>query len=354
MGDLDREIARAREQVERPWSDERVERVGQALGRRRRSRRIGRGAAAILLVLAAGATAWRFAGRAAPSPWGDGVTVAMLDGGSLRGGPGGAELWAGAVRIGLADGRAFHVQVGGVSIDLSGAVVVLERGPFEVRVSVRRGRASVAAPDGRADLGAGEERRFRLSPAPPPAPPSPPATRALVEEPAAPPMLPRHERHPSHARPASGWRAPAEEGDFDRAYEELSRSGPRAVRDVPAELLLAADVTRLSHHPAEAVPLLERVARDHAADPRAPLAAFTLGRVDLDELGRPREAAAAFARARALAPQGPLASDALAREVESWSRAGETARARSLAEEYLRRWPKGARIGAVRLFGNLD
>jgi hypothetical protein len=57
------------------------------------------------------------------------------------------------------------------------------------------------------------------------------------------------------------------------------------------------------------------------SDPRAPLAAFTLGRVLLRELARPREAAAAFAQARALAPRGPFVEDALAREVEAWLQA---------------------------------
>jgi len=50
-------------------------------------------------------------------------------------------------------------------------------------------------------------------------------------------------------------------------------------------------------------------------------AAFTLGRVLLDELGRPSEAVDAFPLARSSG--GPLAEDALAREVEALSRAGE-------------------------------
>jgi transmembrane sensor len=84
------------------------------------------------------------------------------------------------------------------------------------------------------------------------------------------------------------------------------------------------------------------------------LAAFTLGRVLLEELGQPNEAAAAFARAEALAPRGALAQDAIAREVEAWSRAGEVSRARARAEEYLRRYPEGRRIRSVRHFGGID
>jgi transmembrane sensor len=146
----------------------------------------------------------------------------------------------------------------------------------------------------------------------------------------------------------------AERGDFDSAYQQLSQGGNAQVEDVPNDLLLAADVNRLSGHPAGAVPLLRRVVKDHEKDPRAPLAAFTLGRVLLDELGQPQAAAEAFARSRSLDAAGPLAADALAREVEAWSRAGDLSRARSTAEEYVRKYPKGGRLSSVRRFGGLD
>jgi transmembrane sensor len=126
------------------------------------------------------------------------------------------------------------------------------------------------------------------------------------------------------------------------------------LRDDAAELLLAADVMRLSHHPAEAVDPLERVVRVHADDPRAPLAAFTLGRVLLDELGQPKAAAAAFAKVQLLAPDGQLTQDALAREAEAWSRAGDMNQARARAREYVARFPEGFHLKSVRRFGGLD
>src|SRR5262249_5270614 len=128
---------------------------------------------------------------------------------------------------------------------------------------------------------------------------------------AAPRSRPRH-RHAA----AASWRDSARRQDYADAYARLRDEGPSSVRDVPDHLLRAADVARWSGHPGEAVPYLERVVREHAEDPRAQLAAFTLGRVYMDELGRPRLAAAAFARARAFAPRGPLAEDALFHEIE--------------------------------------
>ncbi len=86
----------------------------------------------------------------------------------------------------------------------------------------------------------------------------------------------------------------AKAGDYGKAYEELSAKGRDAVRDEAEDLMLAADVARLSAHPEEAIRPLRGVCDRHSSDRRAPVAAFTLGRVLLDDLGRPDEAAAAF------------------------------------------------------------
>jgi transmembrane sensor len=150
---------------------------------------------------------------------------------------------------------------------------------------------------------------------------------------------------------APGWRSLAHDGEYDKAYSALDSA---TVKDDVGDLLLAADVARLSHHAAQAVPHLRRVVDKHEGDPRAPLAAFTLGRVQLEELGNPRDAATSFAKARSLAPSGQLAEDALAREVEALSKAGDPAKAKERAEEYVTRYPKGLRLRSVKKFGGLD
>ena len=152
----------------------------------------------------------------------------------------------------------------------------------------------------------------------------------------------------------AGWRELARDGDIDRAYAELTRPDAPPVRDIPDELLLAADVKRLSHHPAEAIAPLQQLVRDHADDTRAPMAAFTLGRILLEELDRPADAATAFAAADKLAPTGPLAEDAVAREVESLARAGDRAAARQAAEQYVARFPGGRKLRSVRRTGGLE
>ncbi len=202
--------------------------------------------------------------------------------------------------------------------------------PDKLEVAVEEGRVKVSARGVDTEIGAGGRQEFSLS--------APPA----VETPSSSPSSPT----------VSAWRPLAESGRYEEARAALKKAGPSAVRDETADLLLAADAARLGGYPAEAVPYLERVLRAHSSDPRSSLAAFTLGRVLLDELGRPREAADAFARARKAG--GPLAEDALAREVEAASRAGDSTRSRELAREYQKLYPKGRRAKAVSKFGGLD
>lgn len=231
----------------------------------------------------------------------------------------------------------FVVVAGDVVIeDLGTTFTVQYLSSDRLDIAVEEGRVKVRARGTDKELAAGDRLEVSVSPSlqPPPAPPAPKTTR------------------PSSGPTASSWRPLAEKGRYDEARVALKKAGPNAVRDQAADLLLAADAARLSGYPAEAVPYLERVVRGHARDPRSSLASFTLGRVLLDELGRPREAADAFARARAAG--GPLAEDALAREVEAASRAGDVTRSRELAREYQTRYPNGRRTKAVSRFGGLD
>jgi transmembrane sensor len=234
--------------------------------------------------------------------------------------------------------RPFRVLARDVTVTVLGTVFDVSIEPAGVRVSVERGRVRVDSSSVSRELSPGESAFFGdglAAPAPPPT-----AAAPAVATPQAP------------AGPS--WRALAQDGDYSAALARLTSEGSSAVRDAPEDLLLAADVARLGGQPARAVAPLERVVSRHSGDSRAPLAAFTLGRTLLDQLGRPREAANAFASARKLAPSGALAQDALAREVESWSRAGEAHKARSRAEEYLKLYPSGRRAASVRRLAGLD
>jgi len=157
----------------------------------------------------------------------------------------------------------------------------------------------------------------------------------------------------SPARRAGDWRALAGHDAAAGAYRLLHDKSKTAGLNSIDDLLLAADVARRSGHAGDSVAHLQRALALNESDARLAVVAFTLGRVLLADLHDPAGAADAFARARAASPQGPLAEDALAREIEARYRCGDQARAHALAEAYLEMWPAGSRIRAVRHFGDL-
>ncbi len=239
------------------------------------------------------------------------------------------ELVAGAAHFSVRPdaARVFAVEAGPVRVEVLGTEFDVSLVDEGADVSVSRGRVRVVWSGGERILEAGDAGRF-----------------PEVQEPdVTPEPQVRATEPPTRAR--RDWRRPANQGEYEEALALLS---DESVRDDVADLMLAADVLRYSGHAARAVPYLERVFERHPHDPRAALAAFTAGRVRLERLGQPREAAAAFARARRLEPTSSLAQDALAREAQAWDRAGDSAEARRCATEYLQRHPNGRRVEMMR------
>jgi transmembrane sensor len=337
------------------WSPEREGQVQSAvLHRRQRDARRPRRLAllgVLTLAAAVGLSAWQLRQRRVAPAGGPSVAAAASKGPEvvalspstrlqelhLEDGPHqGYRLIEGSARFAVPQGwgRPFRVIAGDVTVEHVGTVFTVEilaRG--RVRVGVEDGRVRVRCCGGVRELGAGESWD------------SPVAARSAAAVPAA--SSPTASRARKPATPA--WKRLAEAGAFDEAYRAMS-ADRRSVGDEPGDLLLAADAARLSGHPEQAVRLLQRVVAKHPTDPRSPLAAFTLGRVLLDELGRPGEAAAAFARAMGAKD---LAEDALARQVQALAQAGDRTGARRLAEQYAARYPRGRRLRAVKKLGEL-
>jgi transmembrane sensor len=235
-------------------------------------------------------------------------------------------LVAGAARFDVVhDARVpFRVTAGPVVVEDVGTVfTIASEADGATRVAVESGAVSVRGSGRERTLEAGESDVFRaLAPGGDNPTPSRPAT----------------------PRPAS-WKRLAQAGEYDRAYALIQAPGS-SVRDDPEELLLAADAARLTGHVDRAVPLLRKLMTQFPSDSRVGLAAFTLGRVLLDDLDQPREAAGAFASAYGRG--GPLAEDALSRQVEALHRAGDDAGARAAAARYLAAFPSGRRASLVR------
>lgn len=400
MDERDREFDLARNQLAPQWSAERSARLYAAtlqLGRKRSRRRtaawasVSFAAAALLGVglgrwypLAAGSERLARSDRAAAPAMAHSVRLADGSRADLLGSQ--SELATvedspERVTLKLVKGRAhfdvvpnplrsFSVEAAPYRVQVVGTVFDVERDGSAVRVTVARGHVRVFGPSGVSDLLAGQQQRFApadpiasSSAAPPRAPPAPAREN---EHPAVTKVEPKPRRATAVTRGNSGssasmqaqpaghesWRSLSQSGQYEAAFESLRQSA--ALPDDPAALMDAADAARLSGHAQNAAEYLSKVARGHRDSPVAPLAAFTLGRVYLEELGQPDLAAAAFELSRTLAPNGSMAQDALAREVESLSKAGNARKAYVRAKQYLERFPGGSRVRAVQLYGGLE
>lgn len=385
MTELAHKMERLRGQVQVPWTKGRTELARRGIRRRHRRRRVLGGVAAVagLLLLALlsprllqrlenGSTR-RIAGVPAPQQLQDGSVVAALSP-DTEVQP--QEQTPSRIVVRLVQGsarfrvtrdvqRLFRVLSHEVAVEVLGTQFIVTQAAGQTHVTVEQGRVRVRWPGGSAELSAGEQGSFPLAAGSrhesPAADPTTPVltperlTRRAAEEEKSEPaeQAPQSHRRP----PAQGkelrrsWQDLAHAGQFAQAYTLLVRTPLAEAAREPGELLLAADVARLSRHPAQSVEPLRRVIRDHASDPRASLAAFTLGRILLDDLGRPKEAAGFFGKTQELDPQGDLTEDALAREVEAWWRAGVTAQAQERAAAYVRRYPSGRHLLSVRRYG---
>jgi transmembrane sensor len=254
--------------------------------------------------------------------------------------------------------RRWSVDAGALTVDVVGTRFSVVRAGRRVRVEVERGRVRVrgeAVDGGLRSLGAGEwvEVGARRGPGAAPHPGPPP----LAGEGVAPASRPTDETAPMPDDPAPAprdaarWRALADRGDWDDAYDALGEHGlrdaSRRSRSVD-ELFALADTARLSGHPALAVDPLRRLMDEHPRDPRAAVAALTLGRLQLDALDQPEAAVTSLERALELGVPARLSETTLARLVEAHHRAGHAEAARRVGARYLSEHPDGRNAARVR------
>jgi transmembrane sensor len=163
---------------------------------------------------------------------------------------------------------------------------------------------------------------------------------AVVPEPVAPagPIDSKDEGHSSdksqHRTRQRSTREPVTTG--------MPRLSVAAVPTETTETLFAnADAERRAGHAELAIKPLQKIliGGGHAPQQKA-VAAFSLGRIYMDSLSMPREAAKAFERAISLQVRAELLQDAYVRRVEAWSRAGDSsAKARAIAA-YQSKYPE--------------
>lgn len=244
--------------------------------------------------------------------------------------------------------REFVVRAGAVSVRVVGTEFDVGRRGARTWVAVADGLVRVDWPHASATLRGGARGLF------PPDDTAEPEV-ATNDEPevatgAEPEVVARPPVASSASRPAPdpkrAFRDQVGRKDYAAAYRTLSEQ-PSVVGNSVADLMLAADVARLTGHPDRAIVYLQRVVNEHPNRPEAELAAFTAGRLYVG-MGQHERAEQMFAKAGGMAPSGQLAEDALARQVLAAAKAGQNQEAQRLAREYIRRFPNGRRSAEVR------
>ena len=266
--------------------------------------------------------------------------------------------------------RLWTIDAGLATVSVLGTRFRVTREPHRVRVDVERGLVRVESATlegGEVKLTAGQWVEVRDDSPSTAASSVPPTTTALVSPPPSATAAPSSSTAVVQPTPPSTtslvlagtasatatespWHPLAKKGEYGAAYEALGQEGvaretKRAT--TASELMQVADVARLSGHPKDAVAPLQRVVTEHHGDPSAPQAAFTLGKVQLDALGQPAAAAAAFEKAIALGLPMALREDAFARRVEAYSKAGNVAGAKTARAAYDDAFPDGRHRAAV-------
>lgn len=221
-------------------------------------------------------------------------------------------------------------------VDVVGTEFVVERSESAVRVAVSNGVVRVHSDllEQERRLTAGQELEVSLE------------AETAEEQPQFEGVHGDIESQEDDSSVGPAWRSLASSGEYNAAYELLGSEGVRRETEralTVAELMAIADVARLSGHPIEALSPLERVLENYSGDRRAPVAAFTLGRIQADSLRNHRRAALAFERCLELGPPRALREDAYARLAEAHARSGSNLRAKTVVREYLREFPSGRR-----------
>lgn len=111
-------------------------------------------------------------------------------------------------------------------------------------------------------------------------------------------------------------------------------------------LLELSDEARRDGDAMRAIVPLERAVQQFGSDPNASLAAFTLGKLEVETLHRPDRAARAFAQCIQLGPPASLGEDARARRIEALAQT-DLSSARSAADDYRRMYPAGRYLAQI-------
>lgn len=246
--------------------------------------------------------------------------------------------------------RTWRVATGPFSIDVTGTRFTVEwrPEPRTLAIDVQEGEVRVrggALPA--AGHVIGPRQRLEVSDAPPLAAADLGTTSdpsAAATDPAPGPEAPRQPRK------EPDWRRLAAAGEHAAAIAAVERD------DLARQLLRlgAEDLDRLAHSARlagageAAREVLQALRRRFPRDPRGRAAAFLLGRVALEMLGAPEQAASWFEVYVQEQPLGALVEDARGRLLEIRRDHGESRQIQAAARAYLEHHPGGSRADLAR------
>lgn len=247
--------------------------------------------------------------------------------------------------------RTWRIDCGAFSVEVVGTKFVLDRRATGLRVDVLHGAVLVRGegiPDGVQRLEAGQSLLAR-----PPQPVAAEDAAPAVEARATPVLQSLSAQiirssvvHASPKKRALAQRARRRAQAHANA-NAATGAGAGATGDDIEALFREADKARLEGRLDDAVVALRRILERHADDSRAALAGFALGRLQLSALAQPDLAARSLRLALALGLPAALSEDAYVKLAEAHQRAGDHAAACSAWNEYLRRYPQGAKHQAA-------
>ncbi|HXU01625.1 MAG TPA: FecR family protein [Polyangia bacterium] len=164
----------------------------------------------------------------------------------------------------------------------------------------------------------------------------------------APPARTKVALKASRAQKTRSWTASLSAGDFDTILDEAERDIGHVLATRGTEDLAAlADAARYRRHDDVARRALMAQRRRFAGSPRAADAAFFLGRLD-ENGGRGHGPALAwYERYLDEAPRGSYVAEAMGRKMIAVEELHGAAAARNVAEQYIRRFPRGSYAGAA-------
>jgi hypothetical protein len=218
-----------------------------------------------------------------------------------------------------------------LEVGLTSGSVIVRGPPAPNGVAMHAGQRLVM------DVRQGFARLSPLVAAPPVVAPEPPPAPRESPPPAQAPA-PRPERR------SESWSERVLAGDFATVLREARHRGVEEVlrRDGPADLMALAEAARYSRTNLLARRALTTVRARFPGSGQASKAAFLLGRMAEDGDGDLAGALEWYGRYLADAPAGAFRDEALGRKMTATLRLSGQARARPLAEEYLRRFPGGS------------